>query len=565
MPRRSAYAPQMTDAPRQIVGTPVVPGVAYGPFLRYIAGVDLDAVESSGALSGEDEVERFTDAAKVVADRLAERAEAATGAAAEVLTASVGLVRDRGLHAAVAKQINSGATAERAVIDAVEQFAEKFAQLGGLMAERVTDVRDVGRRLVAQLLGVPAPGLPVFETASILVAEDLAPADTAGLDPTLVLALVTRLGGPTSHTAIIARQLGLPCIVAADISGIPDGSTLLVDGTTGVITVEPDPAAAQERLADADRLRRSTESWSGPGRTSDGHDVALLANVQDGASAREAAQAPCEGVGLFRTELCFLGRDTEPAVEEQTSIYAEVLSAFKGRKVVIRTLDAGSDKPMRFAGLPDEDNPALGIRGLRIAGRDKGLLTRQLDAVAAAARSTGESPMVMAPMVATPDEARFFAEEVRGRDLSPGVMIEVPAAALLADRILETVDFVSIGTNDLSQYTMAADRLSGELAGLTDAWQPAVLRLIQMTARAGEEAGKPVGVCGEAAADPMLGCVLVGLGITSLSMARSALAAVGVQLAEVSMAQCEEAAQAALDAIDPPAGRLAAREVLLGG
>jgi phosphotransferase system enzyme I (PtsI) len=291
----------------------------------------------------------------------------------------------------------------------------------------------------------------------------------------------------------------------------------------------------------------------------------LLANVKDGASAREAAQAPCEGVGLFRTELCFLGRDAEPTVEEQTSIYAEVLSAFNGRKVVIRTLDAGSDKPMKFAGLPDEDNPALGIRGLRIAGHDKGLLTRQLDAVAAAAKNTGESPLVMAPMVATADEAGFFAEEVRARDLSPGVMVEVPAAALLADRILEKVDFVSIGTNDLSQYTMAADRLSGELAGLTDAWQPAVLRLIQMTARAGQEAGKPVGVCGEAAADPMLGCVLVGLGIGSLSMARPALAAVGVQLGLVTMAQCQEAAQAALDAVDPPAGRLAAREILLGG
>ena len=555
----------MIAAPGEIAGTPVVPGVAYGPFLRYVPDVDLGSVEGSGELHGEAEVARFTEAADVVADRLGERARVASGVAAEVLTASVGLVRDRGLHAAVAKGINEGLTAERAVIAAVEQFADTFTQLGGLMAERVTDLRDVGRRLVAQLLGLPAPGIPVFETASILIADDLAPADTAELDPTQVLALVTRLGGPTSHTAIIARQLGLPCIVAAEISDIPDGSMLLVDGTTGVVTVDPDPDTTQERLAEADRLRRSTESWSGPGQTSDGHAVALLANVQDGASAREASREPCEGVGLFRTELCFLGRDTEPGGDEQASIYAEVLTAFSGRKVVIRTLDAGSDKPMKFAGLPDEDNPALGIRGLRIAGHDKGLLTRQLDAVSAAAKSTGESPLVMAPMVATADEARFFAEEVRSRDLSPGVMIEVPAAALLADRILEVVDFVSIGTNDLSQYTMAADRLSAELAGLTDAWQPAVLRLIQLTARAGADAGKPVGVCGEAAADPMLSCVLVGFGISSLSMARTALTAVGVQLGQVTLAQCQEAAQAALDAPDPPAGRIAVREILAGG
>ncbi len=210
-----------------------------------------------------------------------------------------------------------------------------------------------------------------------------------------------------------------------------------------------------------------------------------------------------------------------------------MLEAFPGRKVVIRTLDAGSDKPLKFAGHAEEANPALGVRGIRIATGNPALLEHQLAAIAAAAERTGNPPWVMAPMIATPGEAKDFADKVRAHGLTPGVMIEVPAAALLADRILEHVDFLSIGTNDLAQYTMAADRMSADLATLTDPWQPGVLALIGITGRAGAAAGKPVGVCGEAAADPMLACVLVGLGVTSLSAAAAAVTAVGAKLASV--------------------------------
>ncbi|WP_308116688.1 putative PEP-binding protein, partial [Rhodococcus zopfii] len=234
---------------------------------------------------------------------------------------------------------------------------------------------------------------------------------------------------------------------------------------------------------------------------------------------------PAEGVGLFRTELCFLDRELEPSVADQADIYAEVLTAYAGRKVVVRTLDAGSDKPLRFVTHPEEHNPALGVRGIRIGSTAPGIVERQLDAVAEAAARTGQSPWVMAPMIATVAEAAAFAALVRARDLVPGVMVEVPAAALLADRLLEHVDFLSIGTNDLGQYTMAADRMSPQLATLTDPWQPAVLALVARTAEAGQAAGKPVGVCGEAAADPLLACVLAGLGVTSLSCAAAAVAA----------------------------------------
>jgi phosphotransferase system enzyme I (PtsI) len=302
--------------------------------------------------------------------------------------------------------------------------------------------------------------------------------------------------------------------------------------------------------------------YSGPALTRDGHAVPVLANVQDGAGARAAVTAHAEGVGLFRTELSFLGHAQEPSVDEQATGYAEVLDAFPGRKVVLRTLDAGSDKPLAFATLPDEANPALGVRGLRIARRDPDMLDRQLDAVAEAARRTSSTPWVMAPMVATVAEAADFAARVRARGLVPGVMIEVPSAALHAERLLEHVDFLSIGTNDLSQYTLAADRLSADLADLTDPWQPALLLLVAMTAEAGQRTGKPVGVCGEAAADPLLACVLVGLGITSLSCAASAVAGVGARLATVDLETCRRAAQAALAASDPTTARAAVREVL---
>jgi phosphotransferase system enzyme I (PtsI) len=272
---------------------------------------------------------------------------------------------------------------------------------------------------------------------------------------------------------------------------------------------------------------------------------------------------PAEGVGLFRTELCFLDRDTEPTVDEQARIYAEVLNAFRDQKVVIRTLDAGSDKPLGFVGMHNEANPALGVRGLRIALADPGILDRQLDAIKKAADEVDASPWVMAPMIATVAEARFFATRARERGLKAGIMIEIPAAALLADRLLREVDFLSIGTNDLSQYTMAADRLSAELATLTDPWQPALLALIELTAKAGQAAGKPVGVCGEAAADPVLACVLVGLGVTSVSAAAPAVAAVGSRLSRATLEKCRQAARAALDAEDAASAKAAARDLLV--
>ncbi|MBB1513847.1 phosphoenolpyruvate--protein phosphotransferase [Tessaracoccus sp. MC1627] len=531
---------------KSLRGTGVVGGIAYAPALWPRPAIP--APPPRGTLpedAREQEAERFAAAVAAVAQRFDERASAVTGVSSEVLTATAALVRDRGWVRAARKLITAGTPAEEAAGTAIEGFVTQLVQLGGLMAERATDLRDIRNRVLAELLGLPEPGIPTPSSPVILCAEDLAPADTAGLDPALITALVTRLGGPTSHTAIIARQLGIPCIVAAaELDSVPEGAPLLVDGTSGFITVHPDPDEATELMNRDRELRALTATWQGPARTSDGVSVQLLANVQDGAAARTAAGSEAEGVGLFRTELCFLTAQTEPSVEEQARIYGEVFAAFAGRKVVVRTLDAGSDKPVPFANHEDEANPSLGVRGIRLGWTNPGLVERQLDAIALAAAGAGVAEAwVMAPMVATVDEAFEFSALCRARGLKPGIMVEVPSVALLADRFLAEVDFFSIGTNDLTQYAMAADRMASALAQLTDPWQPAVLRLVQFAAEAGLAVGKPVGVCGEAAADPLLACVLVGLGVTSLSMAATAIPSVGVRLGSVTLDQCREAAE----------------------
>lgn len=546
-------------------GTPVVPGVAHAAALVVRTEISPEAIarfDGSRFADADAALEAYDAAAQAVADGFVRKAEGVTGDAAKVLTASAGLARDKGLRGAVRKSLRGGDDLLSAVHAGVEQFVTVFTGMGGLMAERVTDLRDIERRITAHLVGEPEPGVGAPDGPCVLVAEDLAPSDTAGLDPAVVLALVTERGGPTSHTAIIARQLAIPCVVGvAGATTIADGTQLLVDGTAG--TVETDAADAEARVAADAEQRAALATWEGPGRTADGVPVKILANVADGASAASASEAPVQGVGLFRTELSFLDRKDEPSVEEQAEIYGAVLRAFGDeRYVVVRTLDAGSDKPVAFATHEGEENPALGVRGLRLSFDNPGLLDRQLDAVAAAAAETGTEAWVMAPMVATVAEAAEFAEKVHDRGLKAGVMVEVPSAALLAHRILDTVDFLSIGTNDLTQYTMAADRMATDLAHLTDPWQPAVLQLIAITAEAGRQAHKPVGICGEAAADPLLACVLVGMGITSLSMAATAVRPVGARLAATTLDQCEDAAEAALAASDPVAGREAVRALL---
>ncbi|MER0092715.1 phosphoenolpyruvate--protein phosphotransferase [Corynebacterium sp. KPL2838] len=548
-----------------VKGTGVVAGVAYAEAVWVRPRPDLPTEGSiDQEASSEAEYDRFLEAVDIVASRLENRAAAAEGQASEVLTATAGMVKDRGWHKAVRKNIRSGKNAEFATVGATDKFVTMFEAAGGVMAERTTDLKDVRDRVIAQLRGEQEPGLPMVEGQAVLFADDLAPADTATLDTAHIRALVTELGGPTSHTAIIARQLDIPCIVAVGnkLREIESGTLVFVDGALGTVTLGADEAESTKAVEEYRERAARVAEWTGPAQTKDGHRVQLLANVADGNAARIASDSQAEGIGLYRTELSFLSASEEPSVDEQAKIYRKVFNAYPDSKVVVRTLDAGSDKPISYATLSSEENPALGVRGLRIARDNESLLTRQLDAIAQAAESRGDDAetWVMAPMVATSKEAQWFAELCRERGLTAGAMIEVPAAALMADKIMPHLDFVSIGTNDLTQYTMAADRLSPQLAYLTDPWQPAVLRLIQHTCIAGHEYNVPVGVCGEAAADPLLACVLTGLGVNSLSAASTAVAGVGAQLAELTFDQCQQLADAALNSEGPSAARAAAME-----
>ena len=543
------------DAAQALHGIGVSPGLAAGQValmgLRPRLPADLPDVTKP-----ESEAEAAMEALTSTAEDLERRAAATSipGAAA-VLEAAAMIARDPSLEEAIREAAATGVPAAWAVDRAVEVFRALLLELGGYMAERVADLDDVRDRTVARLLGQPMPGVPERGSPFVLVADDLAPADTVTLTPERVLALVTVKGGPTSHTAILARSLGIPAIVAcAAATSLRDGDLIEVDGGTGQIRVgvEPEDAAETNRR---EGLRRAARAASrGPGRTSDGHPVALLLNIGDAAGAASVAKVDAEGVGLFRTEFLYLDRQEAPSVDEQAALYAAVFEAMAGRKIVVRTLDAGADKPLPFLNPDVEPNPALGMRGLRTARRSPGVLTDQLAALARAQQATSAVVWVMAPMLATAAEAKWFTDLAREQGLPvAGAMVEIPAAALRAADLLQYCDFLSIGTNDLAQYTLAADRMAGELADLLDPWQPALLDLVRMTAEAGSAAGKSVGVCGEAAASPTLAPVLVGLGVTSLSMSASAVADVREALSAVTLAECREMAADAL------AGRSAAR------
>ena len=539
-------------------GIAVSPGVAAGPVA--VMAPASSVPEASESIGTKDEEAAAAKAAlEAVAGDLAARGATASGAAADVLLAQAMMARDPVLATKVVERIEAGVAGPRAVSDALAEFRKQLEALGGYMAERAADLDDLRDRVVARLLGLPMPGLPVRDFPYVLVASDLAPADAATLDPSRVLAIVTEEGSPTSHTAILAKALGVPAVVACRGAGaLTDGITVLVDGRTGQVTVVPADVLVEKAIEAEDLRRAAAACASGPGHTADGHPVKLLVNLGTARETHAAAAADSEGVGLFRTEFLFLDRAEAPSQAEQRDVYRRVFDAFAGREVVVRTLDAGADKPLRFATQSAEPNPALGVRGLRTARRLPELLATQLAALADAASGSRADVWVMAPMVSTAGEAETFAAQAHEHGLGmAGVMVEVPAAVLRASSLAAVCDFFSLGTNDLAQYAMAADRTLGELADLLDPWQPAVLELVRMAAEAGAAANKPVGVCGESASDPLMALVLTGLGVTSLSMAPVSLPGVRAALAQYSLETCVQMAGRALSAADAAQARSA--------
>jgi phosphotransferase system enzyme I (PtsI) len=542
-------------------GIGVSPGAVAGPVVR-LAAPPPDPPAGGVVEDPGSEAARAGAALAGVAEFLRARGAAAGGAAEEVLEAQAMMAEDPELHDRIAGLVAEGRTAARAVHEGLLAYADVLRELGGYLGERVADLDDIRCRAIALLTGARMPGVPLLGRPSVLVARDLAPADTATLSRDQVLGFVTELGGPTSHTAILAKQLGIPAVVGCPgAAALGEGVQVVVDGSAGEITVDP-PENVLAGIASRAASRAAMPEATGPGRTADGAPVALLVNVGTVADAQAAAAVPSEGVGLFRTEVLYLGRSVAPPVKEQVEAYRAVFDAFGGRKVVIRTLDAGADKPLPFIGHTQEANPALGVRGLRVARRRPELLADQLTAIAEAASGCAADVWVMAPMVSTPAEAAEFAGQARSFGLSTvGAMVEVPAAALRAGQLLERCDFVSIGTNDLAQYAFAADRTESTLADLLDIWQPALLDLVAAVADGGRRTGRPVGVCGEAAGDPLLALVLVGLGLASLSMAPACLPPVRHALSTHTLDECRDMAKAAREADDAASARESVRRL----
>lgn len=521
------------------------------------------APPSTDPLEGDadQETARVREALADVATELSQRGRVAGGEAQEVLEAASLMAQDPALADDIAGRIAQGTNGERAVHEAFEQFKTMLIALGGYMAERATDLDDVSQRVVARLRGVPAPGVPESDEPFILLARDLAPADTATLDLERTLALVTQDGGPTSHTAILARSKSITAVVGVEglLASVPDGTRVVVDAKSGVVTLDPSDEEVEAARAEAESRAARADAPLTEGALADGTKVPLLANVGRPEDAAKALELGAEGVGLFRTEFLFLDAKEAPSVASQTESYTRMLQAFEGKKVVVRVLDAGADKPLAFLNDAEEENPALGLRGIRALRASEQILRDQLEALAAADAATNADLWVMAPMIANQEETEYFVALGREMGLKTvGAMAEVPSIAVLADQVMAAADFVSIGTNDLTQYTFAADRMLGTVASFQDPWHPAVLRLIKLLGDAGAEAGKPVGVCGEAAADPALAVVLVGLGVTSLSMSPAAFADVRAELLEVTLEQAKAKAAAALTASSAAGARDAA-------
>jgi len=558
--RPSPEEPGLETLREQPIG--VSPGRVVGPALRMPDPItEPDPAIQISEAERPSAIKRLGNVAADVAEQLRSRSTAA-GTVGQLLEATAVMATDPDLIDDANRRIQErGLMPERAIWEAIGSVADTIRGVGLRQAERVSDLYDIRNRMVSSLTGRAVPGVPDPGRPFVLLAADLAPADAAELDATRCLAIVTEHGGPTSHTAIIARSLGIPAVVAArGATAILDGTLLLVDGGTGEVIKEP---TADQQASATTVSRSQPEKLTNPGSTADGHRIALLANIGSTQDVTVALECGAEGVGLYRTELCFLGRTEAPSVTEQIDVYRAVFSKLGGRRVVMRTLDAGSDKPMPFLSHATEPNPALGVRGFRTAASHAEILQDQLRAIKEAAAAESAEIWVMAPMITTVDEARTFAQASRAVGLPIiGVMIETPAAALQAELILAQVDFASIGTNDLAQYAFAADRQSTSLAALNDPWQPALLRLIETVTTAASQSGKPVGVCGEAAADPLLALVLTGLGVSSLSMASGALVDVGRSLAAVTLEVCRQAARAACDSDSPDSARDAVRRIV---
>lgn len=535
----AAATPQVVDG--VLTGFAASPGVAVGE-LRRFHPPPLDVPDAPPADSAT-ELAALEAALRAAAESIGHRRDDVAARAGEdearIFDAHLLLLRDEALLEPARAAIRDGrSSAAAAWWDAVDAVAATWDALeDGYMRARAIDLRSVGTQVLSHILGVDLPA-PRFDEPGILTAPDLTPADTAGLDPEVTLGIVTAHGGPTSHAAVLARALGIPAVVGVgpSVLSLPEGSSLAIDGARGAVLVDP-PADVLARL-DAERRelaarrRRLRARAAEPATTRDGVLVEVAANVGGPEEVAAAVEEGADGVGLFRTEFLFMDRDVLPDEQEQEAAYRAAAAALGGRPLLVRTLDAGADKPLAALAQPREPNPFLGVRGIRLGLQRPGLLLAQMRALLRVAAD--HRVRVMFPMIATTAElsaARGALERARaetgiGAPLEAGVMVEVPAAALTSSALAKEADFFSVGTNDLTQYALAADRGNEHVARLNDPLHPAVLRLVEATVEGARVLGRWVGVCGELAGDELATRLLLGLGVRELSMATPAIAAV---------------------------------------
>ncbi len=483
---------------------------------------------------------------------------------AAIFEAHMQIAQDPSLSDGIKSLVESSHTnVVAATAQTIETFANIFLGMeDAYMRERGADIKDIGDRLMRNMLGMNPRGLSHISGEVILVAQDLAPSDTASLDKNVVKGIVTAAGGPTSHAAIMARTLEIPAVMGVgDIESFVDGDKAVVLGTDGIVEMNPSDADWDEYTNQAaafqEELKRLRESANLEATTTDGHHVELFGNIGKAKDAKNALTMGAQGIGLYRTEFLYMENDELPAEDVQFEEYKKVAQDMKGKPVIIRTMDIGGDKELKCLDLPSELNPFLGYRAIRISLNRPDIFKVQLRALLRA--SAFGDIHIMYPMIASVEEvkqANVMLDECKAeltaegkefnKDIKVGIMIEVPAAAVISPILAKYVDFFSIGTNDLCQYTLAVDRMNEAIGSLYQPLHPGVLRLIKHVIDASHEQGKFTGMCGELASDPVATMILLGLGLDEFSMTASSIPLIKNILRSVSKAECEEVANKAL-------------------
>ena len=560
------------------VGIGASPGIAIGPV--YLHSSTLPDIAPRLVADAAVEIEKVNRAEEAVRSRLEGLQEhhGADSEEAEVIGAHLLMLEDPEFTGEIRLLIESDSLcAEAATLRITEDSAGMLEALDDeYLAARAADVRDVGTQLLRAVLGLPMETWDDLSVPSVLVASDFFPSETATIPPGMALGLCTEEGSPTSHIAVFARGMGLPAVVGVDLPNLEPGTVLAFNGETGEVYIDPSPELVGELRAVQEEQQKihagEAERAHEPAVTQDGVRIEVAANIGAEEDAARAVTLGAEGVGLFRTEFLFLDRTRPISEQEQYEAYRAVLSEFGDHLVVVRTLDVGGDKQVPGIEIGEELNPFLGLRGIRLTMARPQMMQAQLRALLRAA-SAGRLG-IMAPMVAGRDDLMAFraalVEAERSlaedglnfsADYQVGIMIEVPSAALVASRLAPHIDFFSIGTNDLTQYTLAVDRTNREVADRADHFHPAVLRLIAETTKAAEAHGRWVGVCGAMAGDPLAVPVLLGLGVTELSVAIPSVPTIKDRVRSLNLEDCRRVAARCLEATDESEARMLLSEV----